>query len=83
MLKKSEKSLHLSLKLVRKKSELSLFESEFNSGSTGGCFYVECYPADESQTDMGDKCRRYVADPNIGCFQASRCGAIAYRGKMF
>ena len=35
------------------------------------------------QADMGDKCRRYVADPNIGCFQASRCGPIAYRGKMF
>ena len=33
--------------------------------------------------DMGDKCRRYVVDPNIGCFKASRCGAIAYRGKMF
>ena len=35
------------------------------------------------KADMGDKCRRYVADPNIGCFKASRCGAIAYRGKMF
>ena len=35
------------------------------------------------EADMGDKCRRYVADPNIGCFKASRCGAIAYRGKMF
>ena len=32
---------------------------------------------------MGDKCRRYVADPNIGCFKASRCGAIAYREKMY
>ena len=28
--------------------------------------------------DMSDKCRRYVADPNIGCFRASQCGAIAY-----
>ena len=32
--------------------------------------------------DMGDKCRRYVADANIGCFRASRCGAIAYREKI-
>ena len=31
---KSEKSLHLPLKMVRKKSEFSIFESEFNSGST-------------------------------------------------
>ena len=32
--RKSEKSLHLPLKMVRKKSEFSIFESEFNSGST-------------------------------------------------
>ena len=31
---KSEKSLHLPLKMVRKKSEFSIFESEFISGST-------------------------------------------------
>ena len=33
--KRSEKSPNLPLKLVRKKSEFSIFESEFNSGSTG------------------------------------------------
>ena len=32
--KRSEKSPHLSLKMVRKKSEFSIFESDFNSGST-------------------------------------------------
>ena len=44
---------------------------------------VKLFPLRGRSSDMGDKCRRYVADPNIGCFQASRCGAIAYRGKMF
>ena len=34
------------------------------------------------QPDMSDKCRRYVADPIIGCFRACRCGAIAYREKI-
>ena len=33
-LKRSEKSPNLPLKMVRKKSEFSIFESEFNSGST-------------------------------------------------
>ena len=32
---------------------------------------------------MNDKCRRYVADPNIECFRASRCDAIVYREKIF
>ena len=32
---------------------------------------------------MSDKCRRYVADPNIECFRASRCDAIVYREKIF
>ena len=35
------------------------------------------------RADMSDKCRRYVADPIIGCFRACRCGAIAYREKMY
>ena len=34
-------------------------------------------------TEMSDKCRRYVADPNIECFRASRCDAIVYREKIF
>ena len=33
--------------------------------------------------EMSDKCRRYVADPNIECFRASRCDAIDYREKIF
>ena len=32
-LKRSEKSLNLPLKMVRRKSEFSILESEFNSGS--------------------------------------------------
>ena len=35
------------------------------------------------QAEMSDKCRRYVADPNIECFRASRCDAIDYREKIF
>ena len=32
---------------------------------------------------MGDKCRRFVVDPNIECFTACRCDAIVSREKIF
>ena len=38
---------------------------------------------ESSLSEMSNKCRRYVADPNIECFRASHCDAIVYREKIF